>query len=107
MIKVIVSICSVVFFLMIFSPCYAQPDGYQQFMLEIKLHKADYGRPEIVLNTKNYIVIIFGAEKTMKKIVYNKDLDNYKVWDIRKFKTSSASDTDPVESLKKAIKNYE
>lgn len=99
-------IYSVILLLIMISISFA--DGFSDFRIEVLNQTKESGRPEMVFETKTFIVTIFGLETSMKEFRYDKTTDSYRVRELRKLEDSTKSPfhKEPSERLKEAIKIY-
>jgi hypothetical protein len=84
-------------------------DQYPYFRAEVKTQINESGRPEIFYETKDFIVVIFGLESSMKEFRYNKNTGFYTIKILRKLEDSTKSQfhKEPHERLKETIKEYQ
>lgn len=105
--KILVSIITIISGLFIYSLGYSsQFDNYSSM---VKKTTGEVGRPEVVVETRTKIIVIFAMENSMKKITYDKVTDSFEVQQIYKFKdsTNSPFHKEPYERLEDAVKQYE
>ena len=96
---ILVAIISLAFI----SPCYAD-----DFLWAVTQQMKQSGRPEITVETKDYVSMVFGLESSMKEFRYDKKSDTYQVWEYRKLEDSTKSlfHKEPHERLQETIEMY-
>jgi hypothetical protein len=63
--------------------------GYADFEQAVSKKVDEVGRPEIVVQSDSFIIVIFGLDTAMEKFKYNKQTKEYRVKEIRKFEDST------------------
>lgn len=105
--KKLTAILVLVIVAIMFSPGYADIVSFNEFVKATEEQKRVSGRSQVSVETATCIIVLFGLEKVMKKLTFNKTTGAYKTEEIKKFDdTQSEFDQTPQQRLQEALVIY-
>jgi hypothetical protein len=105
--KILCAVLALSMCLATISPVYANEQAWEQFIINVKKEFPDQ-RPEIYVQSKDFVILLFGMENSMKEFVFHKQTGQVTTREIQKFEDSTKSlfHQEPYERLEKANEIY-